>query len=218
MVGGEDYYRENYPDYERQSSQRKLDFYLRLLRSRVPAGSRLHEIGVGSGYFLAHATSEYVCSGSEVNPYGLSEARRRAPKATLYAGSFEQIPVDPPPDVVVAWDVLEHIADLDAALDCIRGRLAERGSLAAVVPVYDGPLGWLVWRLDHDPTHVWRWPRHAWVASLRRHGFEIVESGGIIRRLLMKRWYLHVTRPAPILRRVGSAFWFVARKVTPPCA
>jgi hypothetical protein len=26
--------------------------------------------------------------------------------------------------------------------------------LMCVVPVYDGPLGWLVQRLDHDTTHV----------------------------------------------------------------
>jgi SAM-dependent methyltransferase len=216
MTSGEDYYRENYSDYERQSSRRKLDFYMQLLRRRVPAGARLHEVGVGEGHFLARATAEYVCSGSEINPYGLREARRRAPEATLYEGSFERIPVDPPPDVVVAWDVLEHIADLDSALDCIRARLAEGGSLAGVVPVYDGPLGWLVRRLDHDPTHLWKWSRHEWADRLRRQRFEIVESGGIIRRLLMKRWYLHATRPTPILRRVGSAFWFVARKATPP--
>jgi SAM-dependent methyltransferase len=216
MVAGEDYYRENYPDYERQSSRRKLDFYLRLLRRQVPAGARLHELGVGAGYFLARATAEYVCSGSEVNPHGLDEARRRAPEASLYEGSFEHIPVDPPPDVVVAWDVLEHIPDLDGALDCIRTRLAARGCLAGVVPVSDGPLGWLVRRLDRDPTHLWKWSRHAWTDRLERHGFEIVESGGIIRRLLMGRWYLHATRPAPILRRIGSALWFVARRVTPP--
>lgn len=212
LAEGQDYYQDNYTDYDRQNSPRKLAFYMSLVRSRVPRGSRLHELGVGLGHFLACASREYVCSGSDVNPYGLGEAHRRAPRAVLAEGSFEQIPASPPPDIVVAWDVLEHVAELPAALDCIRQRLVGRGILIAVVPVYDGPLGWLVHRLDHDPTHVWKWPRQAWVDVLQRHGFEVVESGGVIRRLVMKRWYVHVTWPAPILRRVGSALWFVARK------
>ena len=212
MANGEEYYRDNYGDYDRQNSARKLDFYMSLVRVSVPKGARLHELGVGLGNFLARASAEYDCSGTDVNPYGLAEARRRAPKTLLSEGSFEQIPISPPPDIVVAWDVLEHVAQLPSALDCIRQRLASPGFLIAVVPVYDGPLGWLVHRLDHDPTHLWKWSRHAWGAALRRHGFQVIDSGGILRRLLMKRWYLHATWPAPIWRRVGNAVWFVARK------
>jgi hypothetical protein len=65
--------------------------------------------------------------------------------------------------------------------------------------------------LDKDATHVSKWSRAVWLDCLRLHGFEIVASGGIIRRLLMGRWYLHLTRPSTLLRRVGSALWFVAR-------
>jgi hypothetical protein len=142
----------------------------------------------------------------------VTEARRRAPRAVVSDGSFEAIPKDPKPVVVVAWDVLEHIPALPGALDCIRERLTESGFLIGVVPVYDGPLGWLVYRLDHDPTHIWKWSRHEWMEVLRRHGFEVLQWGGIIRRLLMNRWYFHATKPAPILRSIGSALWFVARK------
>jgi hypothetical protein len=211
VTAGEDYYCANYPDYERQSSPRKLDFYLAILRRRLPAGSRVHELGVGLGHFVARAGEEYVCSGSEPNPYGLRAA-------ILSEGSFECIPSDPGPDAVVAWDVLEHIAELDAALACVRARLPADGCFAAVVPVYDGPLGWLVRRLDRDPTHLWKWGRRDWVERLEQHGFELVESGGIIRRLVFGRWYVHLTRPAALLRRIGSAFWFVARPARPPRA
>lgn len=218
VLADDDYYRANYADYERQTPARKLDFYLGILRRHVPPGARLHELGVGMGHFLARASDDYVCSGSEIRPEGLREARRRAPVAALWQGSYERIPVDPPPAAVVAWDVLEHIPDLDDALDCIRARLAPGGCLVAVVPVYDGPLGWLVRRLDRDPTHLWKWSRHAWVERLAQHGFALSESGGIVRRLVGKRWYLHVTRPSAILRRVGSAFWFVAKPARPPGA
>jgi SAM-dependent methyltransferase len=208
---GAAYYRANYPDYERQNPPAKIDFYLRLVGAHAAPGSRLHEVGVGLGVFIAAASREYACSGSEVNAFGLAEAARRAPRARLSPGSYEQIPVDDPPDVVVAWDVLEHIPDLDAALDVTRERLAPGGVLIAVVPVYDGPLGWLVTLLDRDPTHVSKWPRRRWVETLNLHGFDVIASGGVLRRLILGRWYLHVTRPAGLWRIAGSALWFVAR-------
>jgi SAM-dependent methyltransferase len=209
-AGGRDYYAQNYPDYERQSSAAKLQFYMQLVRRRARPGSDLFELGFGQGNFLALAAAEYRCTGSEVNDYGLSEARRRAPSATLLAGSHERIPTDRPPAVVVAWDVLEHLPDLDQALACIRDRLAPGGYLIAVVPVYDGPLGGLVRALDRDPTHVSKWSRAAWLDTLGRHRFTVVDWGGIIRRLVRGRFYLHFTRPRSLLRRIGSAIWFVA--------
>jgi hypothetical protein len=84
--------------------------------------------------------------------------------------------------------------------------------LMCVVPVYDGPLGWLVQRLDHDTTHVSKWSRHEWLNTLEAHGFEVIASGGIIRRLIAGRFYLHLTHPERVMRHVGSAFWYVARK------
>lgn len=212
VAGGRDYYAENYPDYEKQSSPAKLDFYMELVRRFAPPGAELFELGVGMGLFLARASSEYRCTGSEVNDYGLSEARRRAPTATLLAGSYERIPTERPPTVVVAWDVLEHLPDPDAALACIHARLADPGHLIAVVPVYDGPLGGLVRALDHDPTHVSRWPRAAWLEALERHGFSLVDWGGVIRRLVFSRVYLHFTQPRALLQRIGSAIWFVGRR------
>jgi SAM-dependent methyltransferase len=120
--------------------------------------------------------------------------------------------------VVVAWDVLEHIPDLDDALGVLHARLEPSGVLVAVVPVYDGPLGWLVERLDRDPTHVAKWTRRQWVAALERHGFEVLATGGVLRRLMFGRWYVHLTRPARLWRRAGSAFWFAARAARAPAA
>ena len=214
MVPGERYYREQYRDYDRQNSARKIGFYMRLVRRWARPHARVHEIGTGLGAFLAEATREFQCSGSEVNEYGLEMTRRRAGGADLSHGSYERIPHSPGPDVVVAWDVLEHMPDLDRALDCVKTRLPPGGLLMAVVPVYDGPLGPVVRWLDRDPTHVWKWPRSRWIQTLTDHGFELVETGGVVRYLVAGRWYLHLTRPAGLWRQIGSAFWFVARRPT----
>jgi SAM-dependent methyltransferase len=214
MIAGEAYYRENYPDYERQNPPRKLDFYMRLVRRWAPRGGRLHELGVGLGAFIARASLEYRCSGTDINPYGLQEAARRAPGVALWAGSVDTL-TGAPPDVIVAWDVLEHLPHLEEGLGRIGASLAPGGVLIAVVPVYDGPLGWLVRRLDRDPTHVSKWPRRQWLSTLERCGFQIEATGGVLRRLIARRWYLHLTWPAAVWRRAGSALWFVARPRSP---
>ena len=212
---GEDYYRANYQDYERQTSAAKLRFYLELVGRWVPQGASLFELGVGLGHFLEAAAAHYDVAGSEINLYGVQQARARVPRARVSEGSFEVIPADGGANAVVSWDVLEHLPDLDAGLAAIHARLAAGGYLIGVVPVYDGPLGWLVTMLDHDPTHVSKFGRSEWLRRLERHGFQVVEHGGILRKLVAGR-YVHLTRPQLVLRACGSALYFVAWKKDGP--
>lgn len=207
----EAYYRENYPDYAAQNPARKLAFYRGLLRRHVRPGARLFELGVGLGLFLETVRSEYVCAGCDVNTFGVEQTRRRTGLERLHVGSFETLDGEPAPDVVVAWDVLEHLPDLDHALGAIHTHLAAGGSLIGVVPVYDGPLGWLVHLLDKDPTHVTKQSRRFWLRKLSEAGFQVREWGGILRRLVGS-YYVHLTRPQILLRRVGSAVYFVAER------
>jgi SAM-dependent methyltransferase len=211
-VNGESYYTENYIDYEIQSSDRKLEFYLGLLDKWLPPGSDVFELGVGLGLFLEKAGTRYKCAGCEPNAYGVETTRARVSSATVHHGSFECIPADRPPQAIVAWDVLEHVSNLDSALITIRSRLAPDGVLVAAVPVYDGALGVITRFLDRDPTHFWKLSRHEWLDYVCRHGFEIVDYGGIVRKLIASRWYLHVTSPQFLLRHCSSAIYFVAKK------
>jgi predicted TPR repeat methyltransferase len=205
------YYRENYPDYAAQNPPRKLAFYRELLRRHVKPGARLFELGVGLGMFLETVRSEYDCAGCDVNAFGVGETRGRTGLERLHVGSVETLADEPAPDVVVAWDVLEHLPDLDGALRTIHAHLAAGGYLIAVVPVYDGPLGWLVHLLDKDPTHVTKQSRRFWLRKLAETGFEVREWGGILRRLVGSH-YVHLTRPQIFLRRMGSAVYFVAER------
>lgn len=210
---GAAYYAENYRDYERQNSGRKLGFYMELLDRWMAPGSRIFELGSGLGLFLEKAATRYDCVACELNPYGAEISRSRVRNVVVHKGSFECIPVEFAPRAVVAWDVLEHIFDLDRALETIHSRLASGGFLIGVVPVYDTPLGAITRLLDRDPTHVWKLSRHDWLGRLRESGFEIVDYGGIVRKLIGSRWYLHVIWPQVLLRRCSSAIYFVARKL-----
>jgi SAM-dependent methyltransferase len=207
----EAYYAENYPDYAAQNPPRKLAFYRRLLRRYTQPGARLFELGVGLGRFLETVRDEYDCAGCDVNTFGVEQTRKRTGIARLHLGSLETLNAEPAPDVIVSWDVLEHLPDLDGALRTLHAHLASGGYLIGVVPVYDGPLGWLVHLLDKDPTHVTKQSRRFWLRKLKETGFEVAEWGGILRRLAGS-YYVHLTAPQPLLRRIGSAIYFVARK------
>lgn len=211
-ASGAAYYADNYRDYERQNSDRKLSFYMQLLDRWLKPGSEIFELGCGLGLFLEKAAARYKCVACEPNPHGAEVSRERVPNVIVHEGSFECIPIQPAPRAVVAWDVLEHIPDLDGALETIHSRLEPGGFLIAVVPVYDTVLGPITRRLDRDPTHVWKLSRQDWLDRVRARGFEIVEWGGIIRRLVGGRWYLHLTRPRFLLRHCCSAIYFVANK------
>jgi len=209
---GEVYFRGNYPNYELQTSQRKLGFYMNLLRKWIPKGKPIFELGVGMGHFLKTAVSEYECGGCDINEFGLNVARSKVPNANILPGSYECIPMEPPPFAVVAWDVLEHIPELDTALSVIYSRISKGGFLIGVVPVYDGPLGWLVQCLDRDSSHVSKLSRREWLNKLKKYNFNVVESGGIIRKLIWNRCYLHIIRPQCLMRHIGSAYYFVGQK------
>jgi len=121
------------------------------------------------GHFLKEAVNLYECSGCDINPYAIATTKERAPRATLHLGPFESAPIRVKQSAVVCWDALEHVPDLGHTLAAINKALDQDGVLLGVVPVYDGPLGWLVRRLDHDPTHVSKFSRWEWLAELERH-------------------------------------------------
>lgn len=211
MKQAADYYSENYGDYELQNSPNKLNFYLDLVSRHVAPNVPLFELGVGQGNFLAAASKKYVVAGCDVNEFGVVETRRKVPQATVLVGSVEAIPADSPLPAVVSFDVLEHLPHLPEALSEIYKKLSPDGFLIGVVPVYDGPLGWLVHLLDNDPTHLTKVSRAAWIKMLEEAGFRIVEQGGILRKLFAKK-YIHLTKPQTILRKAGVAYYFVAKK------
>src|SRR5947209_18045963 len=167
QAGDAAYYTENYRDYQRQNSGRKLRFYMRLLEGWVEPGSTIFELGSGLGLFLEKAAARYRCIACERNSYGAEISRGRVRSAVVHEGSFDSILSGA--RAVVAWDVLEHIPDLDRALETIHSRIEPGGFLIAVVPVYDTVLGPITRLLDRDPTHIWKLSRQDWLDRLRGH-------------------------------------------------
>jgi len=214
----ETYYAANYGDYDKQNPPRKSRHYARWIEAHLGTGvpRRIHDVGCGPGLFLARLGHDWEVFGSDPSQYAVGVASRRVPRGTFRVGSATDgaASTDPvfagPFGVVTAFDVLEHVPDLEAAAAAVRRQLVEGGLFLFVVPVYDGPAGPLVRLLDRDPTHVHKWPRRRWLQWAETH-FELVDWGGTIRYLLpVVRWYVHL--PAPWLRRYTPAITVICRR------
>lgn len=191
---GEEYYRQNYRSYDQQNPDYKLAYYrgrLEQYRDRsLP--KRIHDIGCGPGRFLAGLQDGWEVFGSDINTYAIDRARRQMPAGHFALGSGAvDVLFDEPFSVVTAFDVLEHVPDIEAAGQNIATQLSQGGLFVFVVPVYDGLSGPIIRRLDRDPTHVHKRPRQFWIDWASRY-FEILAWEGVVRYLLPGGLYLHL--------------------------
>lgn len=208
---GEEYYRLYYRDYAAQNPPRKLAYYRDLaVRLAPPRGTVSSlDIGCAFGDFLASLPSDWSRTGIDANEFAASTAARKYPDISFFQTAGLAFPAPGKFDIITAFDVLEHIEDLDGALATIRAALPADGILIAVVPVYDGPLGMLVRLLDRDPTHVQKKSRAFWFSAIAQH-FEILHYEGLFRFLIPRtRRYLHAHSAA--LTSLSPAILIAAR-------
>jgi SAM-dependent methyltransferase len=125
---------------------------------------------------------EYTAEGSQVaQERGLAVIRGDATKLPLDTDSM---------DLIVAFDVLEHIEDDLSAVEEVRRVLKASGTFLIAVPA--DPALWSA----HDTAvgHVRRYTRSGLVDVLTRGGFEVED---------ITSWMV-LLRPAVLLRRRGS--------------
>lgn len=191
-VFDESYYRAAYRDYSRQNPLRKLRFYHRLLAAHLGSQCPISVLDVGCafGSFLEALPRDWERYGIDASEYAIEQGRVRVPGVSLAAATLETTPFRGPFDAVTSLDVIEHIADLDGVARIVHGLLKPGGVFVFVVPVYDGPLGWLVRRLDRDPTHIHKISRDFWLEWAART-FEVVEWLGTYRYLAPLGGYVH---------------------------
>jgi len=187
-----DYYKQNYPNYDAQNPPRKMRFYAQMAERFGPAGDRsIHDMGCAFGRFLGSLGSQWQPFGSDVSQYAIAEATKLHSRATFKVASGTASPFERKFGVVTAFDVIEHIPDLDGVARSVKEQLADGGLFLFVVPVYDGLSGPVIKLLDKDPTHVHKWPRQRWLDWAGSH-FDVLEWRGIL-RYLVGGYYLHVT-------------------------
>jgi SAM-dependent methyltransferase len=117
------------------------------------------EIGAGSGEFLALAAPHFAeLCGLEFNEAAVREARRKG--RPVENRSLDGMASGA--EAIVAFQLLEHLADPAGFIASCRDALAPGGLLVLAVPNDDGAIGAISGDfLNLPPHHATRWPRRS---------------------------------------------------------
>ncbi|HEY9785982.1 MAG TPA: class I SAM-dependent methyltransferase [Candidatus Obscuribacterales bacterium] len=153
----------------------------RLIESRLHKPQRLLDFGCADGGFLARVKAvERIGyevgdpSTKQVDGYRIitGDFIHDAGHEPLSQGSF---------DAVTAWDVFEHLPDLDEHVSAISKIIAPQGLLFVTVPNIDSIIAkisggrWNMFLLEH----LWYFSPSTLERFLSRHGFASVEQGNL---------------------------------------
>lgn len=190
----------------------------RLVKSLIPPGSRVLEIGCGLGDLLAEI-GDGKSVGIDISSRTIALARERHPSLDLRVADVEQDPLPEGPfDVIVLSDAVGHLDDIERAFERLRPLLTPAGRV--VVTYYN-----FVWepilKLAEQIGRKTPWPDQNWLSMrdienlLRLSGYDVVRRGTDI---LLPTYVPLVSTAAnrvaaqlPILRESALVSYFVAR-------
>lgn len=135
---------------------------LPLAAERLAGAHRVLDLGCGEGQVARRAVAGGARSvvGIDAAAAQVGEAARRGGGAGYVRGRVERLPFPAAAfDAVVTCLVLEHVADLDAALDEVARVLAPGGRFVVLVnhPLFQTPgSGWVDDRILDPPEQYWR--------------------------------------------------------------
>jgi len=132
------------------------------------------EIGCATGEFIQQIVeNEHIeITGSEIYLKALLHAQKNLPNVDLIQFDITQGLIGEVFDLIVAFDVIEHIEYDVAAISNINKMLREGGTLIITVPQHT-----FLWsKLDEILKHKRRYSRRGLVTKLQENGFDISYS------------------------------------------
>lgn len=165
---------------EAQNSQRNRARLAALL-SRQPGG-RLLEVGCGKGGFLRQAEKHFRVEGIDLSAYAVNRLKSHfGDKVNVF--NIEQRPLQVSEfDVVIAFNVLEHLQQPGKVVDKLFHALTSGGVLFGSVPNNYGLVGGVATLLNNffDRTHISTFTPETWERIFRQAGFTQVHFFGEI--------------------------------------
>lgn len=145
-----------------------------LIRSQKPSGNLL-EIGCGRGALLNEFKDNYSIKGIDISPSAIKEASKLIKKPFLEVKNIEKKKIKGKYDVIIAFDVLEHLKNPKKAIDRIRKALKKNGVFIFSVPNNYGLFGKIATLLFNyiDRTHISTYKRKKWISIMKKSKFKI---------------------------------------------
>ncbi|KKS41137.1 MAG: Dolichol-phosphate mannosyltransferase, partial [candidate division CPR1 bacterium GW2011_GWA2_42_17] len=140
------------------------------------------------------AENEFVTYGIDPSEFVINEARKYAINTKFEVATILSYKPEIKFDVITAFDVLEHVPEIEKAIGQIKSRLKPGGIFFCAVPVYDGSLGRLAEKLDRDETHINKWSRNRWLGIFSR-SFNVLETWGAVRYSFGQLGYFYMAKP-----------------------
>ncbi len=188
-----------------------------MIRSQVPPGSSVLDLGCGDGTLLASLHPSRGV-GVDFSLPMVQEARRRHPSLQFVCGDVERLPVSGPFDYVIASNVVGFLLDVQEFFLSLRH--VTHPSSRVIVAYYNfawEPLLWLAARLglkDREPLQSWL-SNDGLENLVELTEFEVVKSGY---RTPLPVGPASITRPVntamsavPLVNRLGLISFVTAR-------
>lgn len=213
-IFSKDYFLKHYGNFDDKNPSFKVEAYLKEIDEDIfdkQSKMKVLDIGCGYGAFLSllEAKDRFYTYGIDASSYVISLARKRAPRTKFAVATISNLKTKDHFDIITAFDVLEHVLDLDAALKKIKNLLKKSGLFVCVVPVYDGIFGRIGGLLDKDLTHVHKKNRQFWLNKLNGQ-FKILKVSGILRGYFPLIGYLQIK--SKFLTGTGQAILISMKK------
>ena len=181
---------------------------LSLLAKQEQNGSLL-EYGCGRGNFLEQVSPYFSRAlGVDFNEQALAECREKG----LDVSSPDPSALDETYDVIVSFQVLEHLPNPGEVVADLAGRLGPGGCLVVAVPNEDGPLGEIENNfLNLPPHHFTRWTQRTMRYLAKMNGLELERyiceplNEALYLTLLNERFARHLSEEGFLARLLSAA-------------
>lgn len=156
-------------------------------------GGQLLEIGCGKGGFLRLAEDHFQVEGLDISRHAIEAIRAHFGERV----SVANLASDPLPanryDVVVVFNILEHLNQPGQAIQKIARAIKHDGLVIGSVPNNFGLVGGLVTHIGNfiDRTHIATYPPHTWQQLFMQAGFTQIDFFGEIPMGRNRCTYLH---------------------------
>ena len=193
--------RQGYASYMKAQKSLKDSFMqkLNIVRRYVPSG-RLLDAGAAYGTFLQLANEHYAGVGLELSPYAVTIAREEF-HVDVRTGTIEAAPFpDAYFDVIVLWDIIEHLRKPFLALQEVQ-RMLRPGGFCFVST--DDVSNWLVKLLG---TKWWGFAPPLHLCHFSKRGMQIAfqRAGSFDKIVMEKDWRRYGL--AEIIKHFGTSY------------